>query len=280
MTPRRRGFASSIKRTAAYLRGYPLHRKHKGYVYLVYSMGKVGSSTVYHTLREHLPFNAVFHVHFLSDHWLENVLPHANRPHEIKRGFAIRNYLEEHPEQRLRVVTLVREPVSRDISDIFEVPSDVVGDKNVATMPIGEIIKDFEFKKTQENFTDYTLSWFDTELAEFLDVDVYAQPFPKRQGYDVLRFADCDVLLIRLEDLNSCYRQAFAEFAGLNLGGLSVANVTDGKPLREKIEQFKKYYRVSREELEELYGSKYMTHFYSNAEISQYTAKWAADDKA
>ena len=38
-------------------------------LFLVYSMGKTGSSSVYYTLMRDLPFNKVLHVHFLSDYW-------------------------------------------------------------------------------------------------------------------------------------------------------------------------------------------------------------------
>lgn len=266
----------ALRRTVDYVRRYPLHREHKKFIYLVYSMGKVGSSTVYHTLRDHLPFAAIFHVHFLSDHWLRDVLPHANRPREIERGFAIRDYIEKNPDQRLRVVTLVREPVSRDVSDLFETPSDVVGDRDVAALSFEEIAERFERKKVEDDYTGYTLSWLDTELGAYLGVDLYGREFPKLKGYDVLRFDACDVLVIRLEDLNDCYREAFLEFAGLRIDGLRVANVSGEKPLKHKVDEFKRRYRVPVGELEKLYGSKYMKHFYTDEEIAGFTRRWSA----
>lgn len=49
-------------------------------------MGKVGSSTIYQTLKDQLPWNHVLHVHFLSKNWLQNILPYTNHTYNIEAG--------------------------------------------------------------------------------------------------------------------------------------------------------------------------------------------------
>ena len=74
--------------------------KQKNKVFLIYTMGKVGSTSVYNSLKKQLPFAKVFHVHFLSDFYLNEVLPKTNHTWNIDNGRKILNYLQKNPESK------------------------------------------------------------------------------------------------------------------------------------------------------------------------------------
>ena len=62
-----------------FYRGY----KAKDSIFLVYTYGKVGSSSIYNTIRERIYKANVFHVHFLGNCWLEEKLPDTNKSANI-----------------------------------------------------------------------------------------------------------------------------------------------------------------------------------------------------
>lgn len=98
---------------------------------LIYQMGKVGSSTVHSSLNQlGIPS---YQVHLLSSNTISQTeeyyrrLPHAVMPGHLRTS----KYLSEHIDKtrgkiRWKVVTLVREPVSRAISNCYENIGDVL----------------------------------------------------------------------------------------------------------------------------------------------------------
>lgn len=269
------GNVGSVGTWARGLAARRLAERHRRFAYLVYTMGKVGSQTVYRTLREALPFSHVAHVHFLSERWTEGVLPHTNHAADVAHARSLKEQLAARPDLRLRVITLVREPVSRDVSGLFEMPADFVGARDVAGMAVEEIAAAFDERRRDPHFVDYTISWLDTELREWLGIDVYAEAFPRERGYVVQRHERCDLLVMRLESLDRCYADAFRELADLDVRRLVVANRTADKPLGRKSREFRRSYRVHPVELARLYASRYVRHFYTPDEIAAFTRRWA-----
>lgn len=91
-------------------------------IYLIYTMGKVGSSSIFESLKRKKPYSDVFHVHFLSENYLENILPrrHENFRHNITIGENVLAHIDKKPGSRIKIVTLTREPIERAISDLFQ----------------------------------------------------------------------------------------------------------------------------------------------------------------
>lgn len=238
-------------------------------IYLIYSMGKVGSDSIYRMLREAKPYCPVFHVHFLSKYWLNERLPAMPESflHNITTGNKILTYIKQNPGRRIKVITLVREPVMRDISDLFENWSHLYDDI--------EKIKQEELKERIENLDhSYTTTWFDSEFYEHLGVNIFDLPFSPQKGYEIYNLDKFDLLCMRLESLNTIADKAFGDFMKIS-PKLLTTNSSMNKKGSNQYVYVKNNVRIPRDKLNELYKSKLVTHFYSGEEIAGFKEKWS-----
>lgn len=81
----------------------------KNTIYLVYSMGKNGSMSVYKTLKNRLPHLNIFHVHFLSDDGLKAAEDFNNRNDQTLNANNIKNCIAKNENSVLKIISLVRE---------------------------------------------------------------------------------------------------------------------------------------------------------------------------
>ena len=94
---------------------------------VVYQMGKVGSTTVYYSLKKQLPLTPVFHVHCLSENTLKeqekSYYKIGKTPRDVKhlrQGKFLNEQLNKFANINWKIVTLVREPIIREISIFFQ----------------------------------------------------------------------------------------------------------------------------------------------------------------
>jgi hypothetical protein len=163
---------------------------------LIYQMGKVGSRSVEASLlasRLDLP---VFHIHYLSAEMLEKETDcfydercGSNRKlkgvfsRQLFESYFIRSAVlaRPHPKKKWKIITLVREPIARNISALFHDLDEYIpgSHNNIYSIPYEELFQAFLEKVNHE----LPLTWFDIELNPLFGVDVYASPFPKEKGY-------------------------------------------------------------------------------------------------
>lgn len=248
-------------------------RRHQGRrFFLIYTLGKVGSSTIYATLKKKLPGVPVHHVHYLSEKFLGDLLPKSDdyfKKH-IGLGRRILADLEKHKARRVCIITLVREPVVRDVSALFQTWRGRFGDVPFDSKSNAELVAHLKERKFQ-----HTLTWFDEEFKEWTGVDVYALPFDKQRGYSIHRTDRFDILFVKLEQLNEVFAPAMKEFIGLELSRLELANIGEEKLSREKYKSLAAEIRFTAEELDHVYGSRYMQHFFSEEEIAAARERWS-----
>lgn len=253
--------------------GMPNAWRQRNSFFLVYTLGKVGSSTIYATLKRNLPGVPVHHVHFLSSEYLEVRLPQANeyfRKH-IALGRRILADIDKHRGKRIKIITMVREPVQRDVSAMFQTWRGRFGDVPFEAKTNAELIADLKGR----NF-HHTLTWFDDEFKAWTGIDIFTLPFDRERGFSIHRTERFDILVLKLEKLNDCYAAAMREFIGLDLSRLELANIGEEKLSRDKLKSLAAEIRFSPAELDAVYGSRYMQHFFTPEEISNYRAKWLA----
>lgn len=263
-------FGRALRRWVSRFRDAEINRA----IILVYSMGKVGSTSVYRSLRARLPHANIFHVHFLSDYWLNERLPNADAHFHgnIKIGKRIRDFIARHPNRRLKIITLVREPVMRDLSGLFE-NWEAHFDKDesdVSTL----------LSKMHAHSHEYSLNWFDTEFKNFTDFDIYNASFDKEKGYSIYNSEQADILCVRIEDLDRVASQAFYEFLGLRNFAVEHKNRADQKDRSHLYKLVRDQYVAEKEKLARLYSSKYVTHFYAQKEIEEFFRKWTKSASA
>jgi hypothetical protein len=239
---------------------------------LVYSMGKVGSLTVFETLKKFFPPQNVHHLHFLSDYWLKEVLPKTNHTHNINHGLMIRGLIQKARQENrpIKIISLVREPVSREVSNFFQNNVDFF-EGNFSDFKKEELLDTFKKKIS----FDYLLNWFDSEFFSYTNIDVYSHEFDKNNGFSIINENGFEVLIIRLENLDQCFSLAFQVFLKKNISALRIANQSKDKSESVEISRFfKKHFKLNPRDLNEIYSSKFMKHFYTSEEISQFRQKW------
>ena len=253
---------------------------------IVYQMGKVGSSTAVASLRASGLRQRIHHIHSLTGqgfdsrkHMYERMFP--GQPIDMQR---MRHLLvSEQLQKRLakhggapkwKVISLVRDPVARNISDFFQVIDYWLPNfeerVNAGELDVDELISTF----MREYHHDEPLNWFDIELKKVLGVDVFACEFPKSEGFKIYRRNRIEALVMTLEQLNTSSAAAFGDFLGLENVKIVDANAAEDKNYNMLYKQFKSGLKLPHEYLEKMYSSKYAQQFYSADEIQRFFNKW------
>lgn len=238
-------------------------------IYLIYSMGKVGCTTIYRSLEKEFPSADVFRVHFLSDNYLNNILPsrHKSFHNNITLGKNILSHIAKNPESRIKIITMTREPVERAISDLFQNWEHLYDD--IENVPFNVL------KQRIESLNhNYTLNWFDVEFKEYLNFDIYKHHFSIGRGYEIYSFGKYDILCMKLEKLDSIADLAFDEFLGQKIN-LSNRNSSQYKKGKDAYSFLKSQVKIDKDVLMNVYNSKYVRKFYSKNEIDGFVDKWA-----
>lgn len=116
--------------------------------------------------------------------------------------------------------------------------------------------------------------WFDSQLKAVFDIDVFSSEFPKEKGYHIYRGERADLLLIRLENLNDCYRETFKEFLGIQDFRLINVNRAQDKAYYPVYRDFIENADLPADFVDKMLASEYARHFYSPEEIAGFRAKW------
>lgn len=251
---------------------------------LVYQMGKVGSSTVVASLRESDPSLEVLHVHLLEDLDALEAQARATYPDpsetvkQIEWGRRLRERIRRSPDTQWCVITLVRDPVQRNVSAFFENLTEVIPDayerRARGDLTAAELLDAF-----LERYDHHApLSWFQAQLQPVFDVDVFATPFDPDRGWALYESPRARVLLVRLEDLTGTGERAIREFLGLEVFRLRTANTGHDKPYAAMYAEFGREVGLPADYLDRMYDSAVARHFYSDAEIDAQRRRWTKVD--
>ena len=230
---------------------------------LVYQPGKVGSSTVSDSLAAIGIPNT--HVHFLTRYHYgiakENDAINMKAYHDI----FIR-------QKVVKIITLVREPVGRDLSSLFyniwEFGLDCV-------MKPGETFIESCINNLVQNgkYMNNEFDWFNEELKEIFSVDIYEHTFDRDKGYSIIRQDNIEVMVIKLERL-SMLESAIGEFVGAPHFRLINSNEGESYPYRHLYNNIKEVIKIPRKVFDSHYNDSRMGHFYSEDDKSAFWAKW------
>lgn len=251
---------------------------------LIYQMGKVGSTTLLDTLRPLLPQTQIYHLHVLSDAGIRQEdqnyyggqpsLFSASRLPASKHLFESKFIRKQRARglEGIKIITLFRDPIGREVSAFFQGNLPETGFRQRLGDParVPGVVEDF----WKGNEFEFALNWFDRELKAVFGFDVYGHAFPHEQGYGIYEQDGVGILVIKLEALNVCFRPALREFLGVEVPALKPANVTKAKGYQELQTAFLHALTFSPEFLDEMYTSKYATHFYTEAERRAFRERW------
>lgn len=254
---------------------------------IVYQMGKVGSTTIYDSLRN-LKNMDVYHVHTLTKNGIEKGdTMYKNdfyRTRSIPSNQLESQYLREQLDKGLegkkkwKVVALVRDPIARNISSFFQKLDFFVGyDYKVKSnsMKMEDIMEDLtQLFLEKFNRHEKPLRWFDGELKRVFDIDVFSSNFPTVKGYKTYEARYADLLVLRLENLNECACGALENFLDINEFTLTKSNVGSNKRYGNIYQKFIDSIVLPESYINQMYTSKYVRHFYNEEETEAFKAKW------
>ncbi len=253
-------------------------------VVVVYHMGKVGSTTVRSSIAAATSRLPVFAVHTLTEDGHQTLaglyrtagVPLFPRGRHLLISRLLMDQLERDNGARWKIVTLVRDPVARNLSLLFQ-----VGDLLLPNFQRGSRICGSEVERLSARIEERypaqvrCLNWFADELEPVFGVDVLAAPFPRKRGYAIYRGDRADVLLIKLERLEERANEALGEFLGLDEFRLIERNVSARKPYAAAYRRFLREVALSDAYLDRFYDTPLMRHLYTDRELAGFRARWS-----
>lgn len=261
---------------------YKYHKWNKKYgisdPIVIYQMGKVGSSSVFKSLKALDLDVPVYHTHFLNDlDKYESLVRrtfvgNSNAIAEANLGREIRRQLERAPNKKWNMISLVRAPIPREISAFFENSFHLSRNSNDPVpgnqLTANELVK--RFLDYSKDFTDsgWTLGWFDSQIKEVLGIDVYSTEFDKSRGFQMYEKDNIRLIVIRMEDLTRCISDAMALYLGISDFVLLNENMARQRPYAALYREFLDGLKLTPAYVQERHDSKFASHFYTPEELA------------
>lgn len=264
---------------------------------IILQMGKVGSTSILHSLQATSLFSDVLQVHTLSNsgiremekrYWghtpvllRKSLLPETTH---VFISHSLMSLLRRTPNGHWKIITLVRDPIARNVSEFFYSVDTTKSDPHLpdfytryrsGDLKTSDLIDRF-LERFSESSREYEvpLNWFDVEFRDALGVDIFSSEFPVSKGYQIINTSDFEILILKLESLRECYRSAFREFLGLHNLILNTANAASQKDYSAAYNSFIREVRLPYSYVSKVYQSKLVRHFYHDQEIDQFVIKW------
>ena len=237
-------------------------------------MAKVGSTAVAAGLeRARLP---TFHVHRMDAEHLYRMREERRAlgwfvppvPHHDRVGLRLRRELLARGG-RAAIVTLVREPIARNISSYFEHLDFIWQRRNAhESVSVDVLIEGFRTRFPHHE----PLTWFDDEMFRVTGLDVFQQAFPEC-GHLIVSNENLELLVMKSELPNNMKAAILSNVACRSLS-LSVANLTSTKPKGAVFQKFMSRLRLDPCYIDEMLESRYAKHFYTEAERAAFRNKY------
>ncbi len=241
----------------------------------VYQMGKVASSSIYVSLRQ-IPSLDVSHAHCISPENIARVRESHRRRGMAESDHSVGTRLYRHvenrkPEKDVRIITLVREPVGRNISAFFQ-NLDVFEKTDAAhrKLPLPQLIDDF----MDQYDHDTPLAWFDREMKTVTGIDVYAHPFDHEQGWLEIHSGRWHLLVMRHDLDDRIKEERIAEFLRIPPFELVRSNEAHRKDYSPAYAAFLDEVALPEEYVAEMLDSQYARHFFSPEERRRLRVRW------
>lgn len=238
---------------------------------LVYQMGKVGSSSIYQSIKKK---QHAIHIHRMNPNNIKEVL-FEHEKKGIKRknferfGILLNSKLNK-TNKEIKIISPIREPIERNISAYFQNLSKFYNDKYA--------YKKIETKNLIKNFLknynhNVPLEWFDKEILEVFDLDVYSKSFDIKNKYQILEKDNIKLFIFRIDLDDKKIENLLSSFLGKPIELFS-KNVGYDKKYKEAYKDFNNNIELPINYINKMKSSKFMNHFYSKSEIEAIEKKW------
>lgn len=237
----------------------------------VFNPGKVGSKTV---------VSSCFKQKIIASH-AHTIIPYCladEDKKQIKEIYASQN--------KVKIISLIREPLARDVSFFFEnIWMDSYCGECADIQSAYELwMKECLYKTVpaSEKFPGWYMDinkpifqWFDDEIKQVFDIDIFEYPFDIEKGYSLIKKNGVELLLIKLERLNEL-SDIIGKFLEVASFEICTENDSNNKEYIYLYKQFLEDMVIPKDYFEFYYGEKsQMKHFYSDEEICKFRDKWS-----
>jgi len=247
---------------------------------IVLTIGKVGSSSVFQTLKKETSKHC-FHIHSLSLDGLQRQLNFHRKfdkgriPPHIRLAQFFRNKILK-SKKDIYFIVIIRNPIDRIISAIFEHQDKFkikkfrsINDQNYL-----DAIELIEFKISEKGVENEFDIWIQEELEETLGIDIYSQQYNQEKGYNIYKFKNRSMLLIKMERLNNDFASALKIFLSTQQEiKLEAHNISNEKEYKEEYSLIKNNLKIDKKIIDNYTNTKYFQHFYAGQE-EEVLIKW------
>lgn len=169
----------------------------------------------------------------------------------------------------VKIVTMVREPIARNVSAFFE-------NLNAFSLSHDDPTEDLVdgFKRRYPH--SVPLTWFDQELKDGVAFDVFAERFDREGRVGRYTKGRFDFLIMRVDADLARQQAEVSDFIGRPVS-LAVENASEAKPYAAAYQAFKKRLLLDQEYVEWMYGSKFARHFWTEDELAGLRQDWPTD---
>lgn len=238
---------------------------------VVYTMGKVGSTSISRSLRT--AGLECFDVHFLEQTRLLDMLKtQLDNPH---RAFISDNLFESlgtlnastlarTNKKKIKFVYMIREPIARNISAVFQNLPRARGDDPDAV------------RSALQNYpVTIPDAWFRDDFNKYFGVDVFSMSFDKTSQYFTISTDAADVLILKCEADDSEKADVLSDFLGTPIS-ITRQNASKTRWFAKLSEEFVKDPRkIDRDFIDRCLSLKFVKAFYAPSEIQAFREKYA-----
>ncbi len=254
---------------------------------IIYTAGKVGSTTVYQSLKRANLGYPIYHIHHLTESGIrktKQIYKEAGKTQNhrfLKESEFLKNAIKRSKGIKWKIITLVREPIRTYFSKLFHEPKvhyPYLIDKEGKLKKKDELVSIVleELSNLQEHSNSSIANWFEEEFRVALGISLYEFPFDDLKGYQIIEYQNFDILVLRLEDLNKNFQPAIHEFLKLDTEiPIYTTNVNDKKKQSSIYQDIISNIKIPKSTLEEIYSSEYTKHFYAKVRRQQLLNKWS-----
>ena len=244
----------------------------------IYQMGKVGSTSLEASIE-----NAVW-THTLYNNgpcWVRDAQLWAtlNPLQKIKRYVGpMLDRMVIRSNKEVRIITLVRDPVARDVSMFFQrLPYwythylNANNDGEISRSDGDDIIHE-SFDKSFDH--DYSITWFDKEIRRLTGIDVMQMDFDKNKGFGIAKKKNFSLLVLTLEKMEENHAAGVIEtFAGQQFS-LVRENDGENKWYADIYKRFRKNHKFEHTYINRKYSDNWVNKFYNEEDLVKFRKKW------
>lgn len=235
---------------------------------IILTPGKVGSSSVYKTLKKE--FKSVFHLHNFTEKSIERSISINKKSsrryvplHLINSKYLLRKVKKNN--LMIHLICLIREPINREISSVYQ---NIEMFENSTSNSFLKINNDVVLSKLTDVLSNdkYLMdleNWFNEQLFENLGIDIYK--FDLAKGYEIQCFKNVKFLLIRMEDLDRFFSKSISEFIPLSNTNINLkrSNISSNKFYNSYYKELKQNLKIEKYKIYDHYvKNKFVKKFY------------------